>query len=123
MFTYKHESNTEVEEYCKKLIGHYTYAYSVKKEGPILLLNSMDKLWEEHRQILIEDQKRLIDMAAGILEELIQEGKMKPISSHDRFICFFRYDELQPQMVLPGRPCRSLGTGEVFYRNLHKGDF
>jgi len=77
------------EEKLYKLIDFYTYAYSTKKEGPILLLNHVDKLSEEHRQILIDEQKRLVDRAAGILEALIKEGKVKPFPPKIVLFAFF----------------------------------
>ena len=82
-------SNISAEEKLYRIIEFHTYAYSIKKEGPTLLLNHVDKLSEEHRHILIEEQRRLVNMATEVLEDLIKEGKIKNIPPKIALFAFF----------------------------------
>jgi AcrR family transcriptional regulator len=72
-----------------KTIEFYTYSYSVKKAGPILLLYYVDKLTKRHQRILMEKQRRFSDMAANILHELEEEGLMKDIPPKIALFAFF----------------------------------
>ena len=81
--------NISAEEKLYRIIEFYTSAYSIKKEGPILLLNHVDKLSENHRRILIEEQRQMVNMATEVLQELIEEGKMKNIPPKIALFAFF----------------------------------
>ena len=72
-----------------KVIEFYTYSYSVRKEGPILLLHYVDKLTKRRQKILIEKQRQFSDMAALILKEMQDEGLMKPIPPKIALFAFF----------------------------------
>lgn len=72
-----------------KFIEFYTYSYSIKKSGPILLLYHVDKLTKRHQRVLIEKQRRFADEVNLILQELEEEGLMKEIPSKIALYAFF----------------------------------
>ena len=113
--------NVSAEEKLKKLIDFYVYAYSVKKEGPILLLNHVDKLSPEHRQILIQEQRRLVNMASKVLEELIKEGKMKPIPPKIALFAFFGMTNYSLKWYHPKGPVKPLELVEYLSDIFTKG--
>jgi hypothetical protein len=65
------------KEKLYKLIDIHTQAYSVKREGPILLMNYIHKLTKEHQKILIAKQRRFAELGARILHELQEKGQTK----------------------------------------------
>jgi len=109
------------EEKLKKLINFYVYAYSVKKEGPVLLLNHVDKLSQEHQYILIQEQRRLVNMATKVLEELIEEGKMKPIPPKIALFAVFGMTNYSLKWYRPGGPVKPSELVEYLSEIFTKG--
>ena len=67
------------KEKLYKLIDIHTQSYSVKREGPVLLMNYIHKLTKEHQKILIAKQRRFAELGARILKELQEKGQTKKI--------------------------------------------
>jgi len=69
------------KEKLYKLLDIHTQPYSVKREGPVLLMNYIHKLTKEHQKILIVKQRRFANLGATILQELQEKGQTKKIPS------------------------------------------
>jgi AcrR family transcriptional regulator len=73
------EMRISPKEKLYKLIDIHIQPYSVKREGPVLLMKYIDKLTKEHQKILITKQRHFADLGATILQELQEKGRAKKI--------------------------------------------
>lgn len=82
-------SDLAPEEKLKQVLGFYTRYYAGDQEREILLLNEINSLSPEHRTILTEKQRHYVRLFYGILRELTEQKKMKPINHTVATFAFF----------------------------------
>lgn len=82
-------SDLPAEDKLKQVLGFYSRYFAGDQEREILLLNEINSLNGEHRTILIEKQRHYVRLFYGILRELAEQKKMKPINHTVATFAFF----------------------------------
>ena len=77
------------EEKLVQMLNFYTRYYAGDQDREILLLNEMSSLSEPNRRILIEKQRRYIQLFYDILAELQNLGRLKEIHPSVATFAFF----------------------------------
>lgn len=77
------------EEKLEKVLQFYVLHYGKRKEALKLLVNEVDSLSEKYRNILIEKQRRFVNLMESIFQELIAEGKIEGIPPAIATFAFF----------------------------------
>jgi len=77
------------EEKLTRVLVYYTKYFAGEQEREILLVNEMGSLKGEFQRILIEKQRRYVQLIRSILDELADQGKMKKIHSTIALFAFF----------------------------------
>lgn len=77
------------EEKLVQMLNFYTRYYAGDQDREILLLNEMSSLSEPNRRILIEKQRRYIQLFYDILAELKNLGRLKEIHPSVATFAFF----------------------------------
>jgi AcrR family transcriptional regulator len=82
-------SDLEAEDKLKKVLHSYIRSYAGDQERLILLVNEMHSLTETSRLILLEKQRKYVQLIKSILKELVDEEKMKEIDPSVATFAFF----------------------------------
>jgi AcrR family transcriptional regulator len=77
------------EDKLKRVLDSYIRSYAGDQERLILLVNEMNSLNEKYRHILVEKQRRYVQLIKSILSELVGESKMKMIDPTVATFAFF----------------------------------
>jgi len=72
-------SDLSPEDKIKQVLTFYTRYFAGYQDCEILLQNEIKSLNEEHREIVIQKQRRYLHLFYGLLRQLSEHGKMKPI--------------------------------------------
>ncbi|MFC1885024.1 TetR/AcrR family transcriptional regulator [Thermodesulfobacteriota bacterium] len=91
MSTMEKISNEDLpaEEKLKKVLGFYISYYAGDQDRLNLLVNEMNSLKKEHRQQLVEKQRRYVLLLKSILETLGEQKVLKEIPSSVAAFAFF----------------------------------
>jgi AcrR family transcriptional regulator len=82
-------ANLLPEDKLKRVLDSYIRSYAGDQERLILLVNEMNSLNEKHRLILVEKQRRYVQLIKSILNKLLGESKMKKIDPTVATFAFF----------------------------------
>jgi AcrR family transcriptional regulator len=82
-------SDLPAEHKLKKMLHSYIRSYAGDQERLILLVNEMHSLTEKNRLILVEKQRKYVQLIKSILKELVDEEKMKEIDPSVATFAFF----------------------------------
>jgi len=77
------------EDKLKRVLDSYIRSYAGDQERLILLVNEMNSLNDKYRHILVEKQRRYVQLIKSILSELVGESKMKKIDPTVAIFAFF----------------------------------
>jgi len=77
------------EDKLKRVLDSYIRSYAGDQERLILLVNEMNSLNDKYRHILVEKQRRYVQLIKSILSELVGESKMKKIDPTAATFAFF----------------------------------
>ena len=77
------------EDKLKRVLDSYIRSYAGDQERLILLVNEMNSLNDKYRHILVEKQRRYVQLIKSILNELVGESKMKKIDPTVAIFAFF----------------------------------
>jgi len=77
------------EDKLKRVLDSYIRSYAGDQERLILLVNEMNSLNEKYRHVLVEKQRRYVQLIKSILNELVGESKMKKIDPTVAIFAFF----------------------------------
>jgi AcrR family transcriptional regulator len=77
------------EDKLTRVLGYYTRYFAGDQDREILLVNEMSSLNGEHHTVLIEKQRRYVQLFRSILDELAKEGKMKSMDTTIAVFAFF----------------------------------
>jgi AcrR family transcriptional regulator len=93
------EALVTIEEICQahippekkldRVLVYYTKYFAGEQEREILLVNEMSSLKGKYRTILLEKQRHYVHLIRSILDELVDQGKMKKMSSTAALFAFF----------------------------------
>ncbi|VBB47947.1 Transcriptional regulator, TetR family [uncultured Desulfatiglans sp.] len=82
-------SDLPPEEKLKQVLGFYTQYFAGDQDREILLLNEINSLSPEHRAIQIQKERHYVQLFYGILRELTEQRKMKPVNHTVATFAFF----------------------------------
>jgi AcrR family transcriptional regulator len=82
-------SDLTAEDKLKRVLHSYIRSYAGDQERLILLVNEMNSLTETNRLILVEKQRKYVQLIKSILKELANEEKMKEIDASVATFAFF----------------------------------
>ena len=82
-------SEISPEEKLNRVLRFYTSYYAGDQHLLVLLVNEMDALNQEYRDILIRKQRRYLLLFTSILEDLDAQGQMKQIPPEVASFAFF----------------------------------
>ncbi len=77
------------EKKLDRVLVYYTKYFAGEQEREILLVNEMSSLKGKYRTILLEKQRHYVHLIRSILDELVDQGKMKKMSSTTALFAFF----------------------------------
>lgn len=77
------------EDKLKRVLDSYIQSYAGDQERLILLVNEMNSLNEKYRLILVEKQRKYVQLIRSILNELVDEDKMKKVDPTVATFAFF----------------------------------
>lgn len=76
-------------EKLNEVLSFYTRFYAGDQDRLVLLVNEIDSLDHEHRELLRRKERRYVDLIRSILKELTDQRKMKPIDAGIAAFAFF----------------------------------
>jgi len=82
-------SNLSPEEKLDRVLAFYTRYYAGDQDSLSLLVNEMNSLGREYRQVLVEKEREYVKLIRSILEELMRTRKMKDIDPTIATFAFF----------------------------------
>ncbi|VBB45137.1 Transcriptional regulator, TetR family [uncultured Desulfatiglans sp.] len=82
-------SDLSPEDKLSQVLSFYSRYFAGEQEREILLLNEMNSLNDQHRNILNEKQRHYVQLFYSILQELTDQNKMKPIDHTVATFAFF----------------------------------
>jgi AcrR family transcriptional regulator len=77
------------EDKLDRVLGFYIRYYAGDQDRLILLVNEMNALHDAHRKILVDKQRRYVNLIRSILKELARDLEMKPIHPTIATFAFF----------------------------------
>jgi AcrR family transcriptional regulator len=93
------EALTTLEDICasdlspvdklNEVLSVYTRFYAGDQDRLVLLVNEIDSLGEDHREMLRQKERRYLHLIRSILQELTDQHKMKPVDSGVAAFAFF----------------------------------
>jgi AcrR family transcriptional regulator len=93
------EALTTLEDICasdlspveklNRVLSFYTRYYAGDQDRLVLLVNEINSLDREHREVLRQKERQYLHLIRSILKELTDERKMKPIDSGIAAFAFF----------------------------------
>jgi AcrR family transcriptional regulator len=83
------EKDLSAEDKLKKVLHSYIRSYAGDQERLILLVNEMNSLTEPNRLILVEKQRKYVQLIKSVLKELVDEDKMREIDPSVATFAFF----------------------------------
>jgi AcrR family transcriptional regulator len=82
-------SDLSAEDKLKRVLHSYIHSYAGDQERLILLVNEMNALTETNRLILVDKQRKYVQLIKSILKELVNEEKMRDIDPAVTTFAFF----------------------------------
>ena len=77
------------EDKLDRVLEFYIRYYAGDQDRLILLVNEMNALNNDYRKILVDKQRRYVNLIRSILKELAQDREMKPIDPTIATFAFF----------------------------------
>ena len=83
------DTDSPPEQKLKDMLGFYARFFAGDQEREILLVNEIDSLGEAYRKILIDKQRRYIQLIRSVFQELADVGLLKEIDPTVATFAFF----------------------------------